>query len=163
MYNSDKVIPGIIIFVLLVTFPIWLNHGKAVSAPKPELPKGECVESKSYMRSHHMQLLNEWRNLAIRDGMRTYVASDGDKFWISLQNGCMKCHQSKKKFCDRCHEFAAVKPYCWNCHIPPETKEFGPPEATTLLKIFGVPVDLRQAGAQGKKAQHGEIDKGGEH
>ncbi len=142
MYNSDKVIPGIIIFVLFVTLPIWWNHGKTVAAPQPELPLGRCVESKEYMRSHHMQLLNQWRNMAIRDGMRVYTSSDGARFWIGLQNGCMKCHHDKSKFCDRCHQFAAVEPYCWNCHIPPETKKFGPPKATKLLKLFHVPVTL---------------------
>ena len=142
MYNSDKVIPGIIIFVLFVTFPIWWNHAKTVAAPQPELPKGRCVESKAYMRSHHMQLLNRWRNEAIREGMRIYTSSDGKRFWIGLQNGCMKCHHDKSKFCDRCHRFAAVEPYCWNCHIPPETKKFEEPRASRLLRLFHVPPKL---------------------
>ncbi len=30
---------------------------------------------------------------------------------MSLQNGCMKCHSNKKKFCDECHNYMAVKPY----------------------------------------------------
>ncbi len=146
MYNSDKVIPGIIIFVLFVTLPIWWNHGKTVAAPQPELPQGRCVESRAYMRSHHMQILNDWRNKAIRDGMRVYTASDGARFWIGLQGGCMKCHQDKSKFCDRCHEFAAVKPYCWHCHIPPETKEFEEPRPSKLLKLFGIPEKLGESG-----------------
>ncbi|HFQ90185.1 MAG TPA: cytochrome C, partial [Desulfobulbus sp.] len=27
MYDSDKIIPGLIIFVLFITFPVWYNHG----------------------------------------------------------------------------------------------------------------------------------------
>lgn len=156
MYNSDKVIPGIIIFVLFVTLPIWWNHGKSVAAPEPELPKkGRCVESKEYMRSHHMQLLNVWRNEAIRQGMRIYTSSDGARFWISLQNECMKCHNNKSKFCDRCHQFAAVEPYCWNCHIPPETKKFKAPKASGLLKLFGVPPVLHGS-SQAESYGHAE-------
>jgi len=165
MYNSNKVIPGIIIFVLMVTFPIWLNHGKAVSAPKPILPEGRCVESKEFMRANHMELLKEWRVLAIREGMRIYTSSDGSRFWISLQNGCMKCHHNKQQFCDKCHDFASVKPYCWNCHISPETKEFGPAKATCLLKLFRVSVDLREGAKprHGEHGGHGEMDKRGGH
>jgi len=165
MYNADKVIPGIVIFVLIVTFPIWWNHGQAVSGPKPVLPEGRCVESKEFMRAYHMQLLNEWRVLAVREGMRVYTSSDGRRFWISLQKGCMECHRNKQQFCDKCHDFLAVKTYCWNCHIPPETKEFSPAKATGLLKLFRVPVDLRGGArtTQGGYSGHGEIDKGGEH
>jgi hypothetical protein len=42
---------------------------------------------------------------------------------MSLQNGCMRCHSNKKKFCDECHNYMAVKPYCWDCHIQPKEKE----------------------------------------
>ena len=33
MYDENKIIPIIIVFVILVTFPLWYNLGKA--APKP--------------------------------------------------------------------------------------------------------------------------------
>jgi hypothetical protein len=39
---------------------------------------------------------------------------------MSLQNSCMKCHSNKKEFCDKCHNYVAVKPYCWSCHIAPK-------------------------------------------
>jgi len=42
---------------------------------------------------------------------------------MSLQNGCMTCHSNKKKFCDECHNYMAVVPYCWDCHIQPKEKE----------------------------------------
>ncbi len=29
MYDSGKIITGLIVFVLLITFPIWYNHGDA--------------------------------------------------------------------------------------------------------------------------------------
>lgn len=65
MYHANKIIPGIIIFVLVMTFPFWFNLGdQAYSTPDLVLPEDEeyCVESVEYMRSEHMALLDEWRD-----------------------------------------------------------------------------------------------------
>lgn len=121
MYDAGKVIPGLIIFVLLVLFPVWYNAGNAKSMPKPELPKDskQCVLSAQEMRASHMQLLNEWRDDALRKGDRSLFEIDGKKYRKSLQNTCMECHTSKKKFCDTCHDYTSVTPYCWDCHLAP--------------------------------------------
>ena len=123
MYNKGTIIPGLIIFVLIVTFPIWFNGLKAGTLPKPELPPGgekKCVESVEYMRANHMQLLNEWRDNVLRDGNRTVVTVEGKDYRKGLQQACMQCHSNKDKFCDNCHTYAAVKPYCWDCHLSPK-------------------------------------------
>ncbi len=39
MYDSGKIITGLVIFVLLVTIPVWYNRGRAASVPKLVLPK----------------------------------------------------------------------------------------------------------------------------
>ena len=136
MYNSGKIIAGIIIFLLFATFPFYSNIGKVSAKPEPKLDtpaikqaqaelgkKEVCIESKEFMRAEHMQLLNKWRDSALRDGKRLYIASDGRTYDINLQNTCMKCHSNKKQFCDVCHNYAAVTPYCWGCHLAPkETK-----------------------------------------
>jgi len=70
----------------------------------------------------HMQMLNDWRDQAIRNGQRVYVATDGKEYVVSLQNTCMDCHNNKTKFCDQCHNYAGVTPYCWECHIEPKEK-----------------------------------------
>ena len=31
IYNADKIIPGLLIFVCLMTLPFWYAHGKAAS------------------------------------------------------------------------------------------------------------------------------------
>ena len=128
IYDKEKVIAGLIIFVVIVAFPFWYNHGKA--APKPELkltPKAnaakECIFPKEDMRTEHMQLLDEWRNTVVRDAKRLYVASSGKEYLMSLSNTCMDCHSNKSEFCDRCHNYANVAPYCWDCHIYPEEKK----------------------------------------
>lgn len=123
MYDLGKIIPGLIVFVGLVSFPIWYNGGNAGTIPKPEKPvlAKECVADVQYMRTTHMQMLNAWRDDVVREGgARTWATANGTEYKRSLQNGCMKCHTSKKKFCDTCHEYAAVTPYCWDCHIAPQ-------------------------------------------
>ncbi len=124
MYDGKYIIPGLIVFVALATFPIWKNMGNAGVAPNPEKPKGvtKCVEPAQYMRPSHMKLLDDWRDEVLRDGDRTPIEVDGVKYEKSLMNGCMKCHEDKKKFCDECHTYTSVKPYCWDCHfLPKET------------------------------------------
>jgi hypothetical protein len=124
MYDGKYIIPGLIVFVALATFPIWKNMGNAGTAPKLEKPKGvtKCVEPAQYMRTSHMKLLDDWRDESLRDGDRAPIEIDGIKYEKSLMNGCLKCHEDKKKFCDECHVYASVKPYCWDCHyVPKET------------------------------------------
>ena len=122
MYDKGKIIPGLIIFVVLMLFAILNNAGKKPEAPKPEKPVGytKCVKPVEEMKQAHMVLLNEWRDEVIREGKREQVEIDGKMYDKSLQRGCMHCHTSKKKFCDVCHEFASVYPYCWDCHVIPQ-------------------------------------------
>lgn len=128
MYNIGKVITGIIIFLLFVAFPFYYNIGKVIAIPDPsldtpvinELVEKKCVEPREFMRVNHMTMLNDWRDLAIREGRRAYINTEGKLFEISLQNTCMYCHSNKERFCTECHVFVAVQPYCWTCHIAPE-------------------------------------------
>lgn len=134
MYDKGKIMTGIIIGVFLLTFPLWYNLalGKA-KKPDPKidtpviqkLPEKErkCVETKEYMRANHMALLNDWRNSVVREASRVYVGLDEKEYDISLQNTCINCHSNKSKFCDECHNYAAVTPYCWTCHIEPKKEK----------------------------------------
>jgi hypothetical protein len=133
MYNAGKIIVGLIIFVVFVTLPFIISGEKAKMKPEPKidtpeimkLPEAErkCVESKDFMKAEHMKLLNQWRDWVVREGNGTYVNAEGKTFLMSLQKTCIKCHSNKSKFCDECHNYAAVKPYCWDCHIAPKEKE----------------------------------------
>ena len=126
MYDKGKVVAGLVILVVLVTFPFWYNLGKAAPAPEPKLvgkaaqAGQQCVESKEYMQAEHMQILNDWRDTVVRDAKRIYVNSDGKKFEMSLSNTCLDCHTEKAEFCDKCHNYASVAPYCWDCHVDPK-------------------------------------------
>ncbi len=129
MNDRNKIIAGLIIFVAVITFPLWFNMGKAAPVPEPELTAKakaakECVRETRYMKAEHMQLLDEWRNSVVREGKRIYTNSSGKSFNMSLSNTCLDCHSNKAEFCDRCHTYASADPYCWDCHIdnPKENK-----------------------------------------
>jgi hypothetical protein len=129
IHDKGKIIAGLVIALILLTFPFWFSiiKGKSGYVPDPELPKDQtsCVESKDYMRAYHMDLLNEWRDLVVRDGERVYVSTTGEKYEMSLSNTCMGCHVSKVNFCDSCHNYVSVTPYCWDCHVEPEVAQKG--------------------------------------
>lgn len=122
MYNKGTVIAGLAIFVLLVTFPIWFNGLDAGEQPIIQPPPGgeqACVAPGEVMRATHMQLLNEWRDDVLRNSNRAMVTVAGKEYGKGLQLACMECHSNKAQFCDTCHEYAAVQPTCWDCHLSP--------------------------------------------
>ena len=126
MYDAGKIIVGLVVFVILATSPLWLNQimGGSPEAPEVKLPTNgstECVESTEYMKSNHMDLLNQWRDEVVREGTRDYVSgSNGKTYDMSLSRTCLDCHSNKAEFCDACHTYLAVSPYCWDCHVEPK-------------------------------------------
>lgn len=138
MYNGGKIIIGIIIFVILFTSPFWSNFLSSAPKEKPEpIPPTqykECVADKDYMTANHMDLLNQWRDLVVRSDTRFLKVNgkelmlNGKPAEMSLSKTCIGCHTSKKDFCDKCHNYLGVTPYCWDCHVDPAiTKPFTPP------------------------------------
>jgi len=122
MNDRGKIITGLIIFIAIATLPFWYNMGKAAPAPEPILTAKakaakECVRSTEYMRAEHMQLLDQWRDTVVRNADRIYVNEKGKAYTMSLSNTCLDCHSNKAEFCDRCHDYASARPYCWDCHI----------------------------------------------
>jgi len=127
MYDAGKVILGIVVALVLVTFPMWYNLAGEATVTVPDLEKARdsipstlCVADTVWMRGHHMDLLNDWRDQVVRGGDR-FFRPPGDRLREkSLSNTCLDCHVNKDKFCDRCHTFMGVDPYCWDCHVVPK-------------------------------------------
>ncbi|KJS31789.1 MAG: menaquinol oxidoreductase [Desulfatitalea sp. BRH_c12] len=122
MNDKKWIVLGLILFVGLFSFPFWFNVGKAAPAPEVVLTEQakaakECVMPTDFMKTEHMQLLDVWRLKVVRDGVSQFVNADGKEFDMSLSNTCLDCHSNKAEFCDRCHNYASVNPYCWDCHI----------------------------------------------
>lgn len=122
MHNMKWVLPPLLLFLALLTYPLWA--GSEAKQPVLAKAKGEqCVESAQWMRANHMQLLDDWRHSVVRDQSRTYVSTTGKHFEKSLSNTCLECHDNKEEFCEACHGYASVKPYCWECHVDPNQTE----------------------------------------
>ena len=124
MYDKNKILVGLAVFVVFMTYPFWNNIGSA-AYKRPELEKvkmaKECVEGVEFMRSEHMAMLNEWRDEVVRNGQHEYHSTATHQVHAkSLTKTCLKCHENKDKFCDKCHATVSVSPYCWDCHVDPK-------------------------------------------
>ena len=125
MNDLGKIIAGLVIFLGLVTFPVWYTFGAGRDTARPELllPQNEsqCIEGKEYMTAHHMDLLDQWRDAVVREGRREYKSQAfGTTHEMSLTKTCMGCHKDRETFCQRCHTYAGVEPNCWDCHNAPQ-------------------------------------------
>ena len=130
MHDAGKILAGLVVFVGVSAFPIWYNlaFGKATYKVELAPPPGgetECVAQtkNGYMRAEHMHILDEWRNTVVRDGKRPKVNVAGKEWEMRLTKTCVECHSNKQQFCDKCHDVAGVKPFCWDCHVAPEGNE----------------------------------------
>jgi hypothetical protein len=126
MGDKGKILFGLCIFVILVTFPFWSRLAAAgdSEAGRPELvyPADAiaCVEDTPYMTVNHMNLLNEWRDDLVRNSDPEYTSfTTGETYLKSLTKTCLDCHESRDDFCTRCHDYADVQPTCWECHTTP--------------------------------------------
>jgi len=127
MHDRARIYIGLVVFLALITFPIWYNmvSGEESEPPEIVLPADEtqCILDAEQMRTEHMQLLMDWRDEVVRDKQRIYTTDDGRRFDKSLTRTCMDCHADKAEFCDRCHDYLGVKPYCWDCHVEPKGEQ----------------------------------------
>lgn len=123
MHDGSKILAGIVVFLAVALLPVWHN-ALVASAPRPEVKiatqEKQCVDSAVAMRASHMDVLNQWRDAVVRDGTRTTVTPTGMNVSMSLTKTCMDCHSNKKEFCDACHNYLAVDPSCWECHVEPK-------------------------------------------
>ena len=124
MSDKGKIIGGLVVFLVLVTFPLWHTvaaPGGDVAMPELEYPAGEdpCIEDAEFMRANHMDILNQWRNELVRDGITEYTSTSGQQYTMSLTGTCMDCHDNRDTFCTACHDYSNVNPKCWDCHVEP--------------------------------------------
>jgi hypothetical protein len=132
LYDFKYIALGLLIFFGLIFSAVLPNLGKTVAPPDPKLDTPaiqklaakdrKCVMPADYMRANHMQMLVDWRESVVRDAQREFVNPEGKKFVASLSNTCMDCHSNKSQFCDQCHNYVAVTPNCWGCHLDKEQK-----------------------------------------
>jgi len=117
---------------IVLAAAVLLPIGSASAAdtkwlPKPARGQGDkCVADTDWMRRNHMKALLHQRDETVHEGIRTKR--------FSLK-GCIDCHAVKgedgkpvtaanpKHFCRTCHDYAAVRVDCFECHASrPEAK-----------------------------------------
>ena len=129
MHKGGRTIAFAAVFCLVVLSPFIVNLANAAPAPEASLDtptinalsQKECVADAAYMRDNHMQMLDEWRNDVVRAGSREYESASGQVYEKSLDGTCLECHSNREEFCDSCHDYAGVQPYCWECHDTAES------------------------------------------
>jgi hypothetical protein len=90
--------------------------------PMPEITAGKgdaCVRDTAFMRSDHMTLLLHQRDETVQAGSRS--ADESLKQCISChavadQHGKIVSIEDPEHFCRACHDYAAVKIDCFECH-----------------------------------------------
>jgi len=119
--------------VAVVAFANEDGHAATIEAgrvPVPAIPVADassCVEDTDFMRRNHMDLLKHQRDETMREGIRNEQHSLKE---------CISCHavmgpdavpvtvSSPEHFCRSCHDYAAVKVDCFQCHASrPEPAE----------------------------------------
>jgi hypothetical protein len=94
-------------------------------APGFRIERGEAsVAPTDEMRRDHMKMLFHQRDRTLRQGVRE------PRFSLK---GCIDCHADAKTcsvlgrdgFCSSCHEYAAVKIDCFECHTPQRQTKVG--------------------------------------
>ena len=118
MNEKPLIFAGLAVFLLTFSYPFW-HSTEDEGVPQIAMQtKGEqCVAPVEYMRKNHMKLLEIWRDSVVRDGERFHIMPDGSKVEKSLTKTCLDCHVSKEKFCEECHSYVNVKPYCWELSL----------------------------------------------
>ena len=117
--NTASKVIIVVIAAVIILFPFGysvvsfvFSMGAESTQPfleKPDAKYDKCVRETRYMRFHHMDLLKDLRDEFVRDGKRGEV---------SLAN-CKRCHTSRERFCDRCHNAVSLYPDCYGCHYYP--------------------------------------------
>ena len=113
---------GLLVLLAAAAFAGTLRAAELSAVPLPEITKGKgeaCVAETDFMRRNHMNLLRHQRDETLREGIR------GARF--SLKE-CVACHavpaadgtpvgaDDPRFFCSACHEYAAVRIDCFECH-----------------------------------------------
>ena len=97
-------------------------NSSAPVASAPVIPRGQgehCIADRDTMRRNHMRMLLSYRHQVVRQGVHQSQHGIED---------CVSCHavkgedggpvgiDSPKHFCRVCHDYAAVRIDCFECH-----------------------------------------------
>ena len=118
--NNNTRVMVVAISALIILLPLGysvvcfaFSQGSQSEQPfleKPDEQYENCVKETTYMRFHHMDFLKGIRDEVVREEIRGEIGL----------NSCRKCHTSRERFCDRCHNAVNLHLDCFSCHYYPE-------------------------------------------
>lgn len=120
--DGGRLVGGVFVAVVVFAVPAWFGLARAGGAGRESLALAHptagagCVLPPERMRAMHPSLLSRFRDLAVRQGERSWRTEDGRSLTIDLTGSCLGCHGSGVAFCDPCHENHGVTLSCWGCH-----------------------------------------------
>lgn len=134
-----------------VAFVLWASNSFA-DVPSPVIPKAKesanpdtkCVKPVEDMRKNHMHYLLHQRDETLREGVRE------ERFKGESLKECIECHNAPaadgkvarvsepEHFCNACHNYAAVKIDCFDCHADkPANTEYRHPSVKKIAAQHG--------------------------
>lgn len=140
---------GLVLILAILLLPAVVSAQEAGGVPAPQITRGkgaQCVADTEYMRRFHMKELLHQRDETMHEGIRTRR--------FSLKE-CVACHATADaggqpvpinapgEFCASCHDYAAVRIDCFQCHA---TK----PEADRKTALRG-PFPMELAAERGAR------------
>ncbi|MEQ1711564.1 MAG: cytochrome c3 family protein [Hyphomicrobium sp.] len=102
--------------------PAKTTPAKSGRTPLPAITRGKgdkCVAPTDWMRRFHMTALNHKRDDTVHDGIRTpqfSLKACIDCHTVSGADGKAVTVKDERHFCRSCHDYAAVKVDCFECH-----------------------------------------------
>lgn len=139
------------LILAMVLLPAAAAGQQSDGVPSPRITRGKganCIADTAYMRRFHMRELVHQRDATVREGRR------GQDF--SLRE-CVACHASTGgdgqpvpvnapgEFCAGCHEYAAVRIDCFQCHAtrPEPDRQAAGQAAPFPMTASAAPGDMR--------------------
>ncbi len=123
------------LLVALILWPIVLIADVPIPHPVKAFKGEKCVEPAGVMRRQHMNFLMHQRDDTVRRGIR------GKKHSL---RGCINCHaipdkqaggtRTVREFCSDCHNYAAIKITCFECHTNKVEDSATIPSSASLIQ-----------------------------
>ena len=112
----------VVILALAVTLAAPASAEEARAGYGPVIPKATGdphPEGNAYMRRWHMTMMTHDRDETVYEGDRDVNASLGECFechTVKDDAGTPVTYADERHFCRTCHDFAAVRVDCFDCH-----------------------------------------------
>ena len=94
MRDRGYIIAGLVVFLALITFPVWWNVAQGKTSKGPDLKLPAAAKAMRGAHRVHEELAHgtayRWREEVVRKGNRTFTSYDGKSYNMSLSGTCLR-------------------------------------------------------------------------